>query len=113
MKNEQKIRAELSRVLTNISNYPKNVQANLWGASLSDVVNKATEAVMATDLVEDETAKFVENLLADKRETMKGLIYMLIEAKRQNGNPFTAANIEIEKFRLQAEIDVLEYAVNG
>jgi hypothetical protein len=56
-----------------------------------------------------DTDKIVERLLEAKREAMQEAIYSLIEAKRRNENPFTAANIEIEKFKLQTEIDLLEW----
>ena len=62
---------------------------------------------------ENDTRAFAESLLEDKHESLKAIRYDLIEAKKLNGNPFTVANIEIDKFRLQAEIDVLEYVLYG
>lgn len=51
---EQEVRVALSRVLTNIENYPKDVQARLWGASLSKVIDAATDAIMRSGTVEIE-----------------------------------------------------------
>jgi hypothetical protein len=61
----------------------------------------------------EDPSAFARNLLKDKRESMKALIYSLIEAKKQSDRPYLAASIEIEKYGLQAEIDVLEYVLNG
>lgn len=54
MTNEEKVRRELARVLTNLSNYPFEAQGQLWGRDLSGVIDKATEAVMASGVVEKE-----------------------------------------------------------
>lgn len=56
---EQTIKVVLSHVLTNVANYPADVQARLLGADLSKVIGEATEAVMKTGLVE-EVEKLVE-----------------------------------------------------
>jgi hypothetical protein len=50
--NEQAIKQAISVVLSNVGNYPRDVQARLLGANLSKVIGEATEAVMKTGLVE-------------------------------------------------------------
>lgn len=52
MTNEEKVRQALAGVLTNLSNYPLEVQGQLWGRSMSEVIDKAVEAVMAAEVVE-------------------------------------------------------------
>lgn len=58
------------------------------------------------------TVKRAESLLENKRETMK-VVGPAIEKARQDKDYMLVAKIEIEKFKLQAEIDLLEYVVNG
>lgn len=52
MANEEKVRLALGGVLTNLSNYPLDVQGQLWGRSMSEVIDKAVEAVMESGVVE-------------------------------------------------------------
>lgn len=52
MTNEEKVRRALSHVLTNVMNYPDDVQARLLGADMSKVIDKATKAVMESGAVE-------------------------------------------------------------
>lgn len=52
MKNEDKVRIALGRVLTNVLNYPDDVQARLLGARLDKVIDAAVEAVLSTGAVE-------------------------------------------------------------
>lgn len=62
--------------------------------------------------LQKDTRAFAERLLEDKRASMKIVDLSLIEAKTQNDH-MLSASIHIEKYRLQAEIDLLEYVLNG
>lgn len=59
MTNEEKIRRELARVLTSLNNYPHEAQGQLWGRDLSKVIDKATEAVMGSGVVEIPDVMFM------------------------------------------------------
>lgn len=50
--NEDKVRHALGRVLTNVANYPDEVQAGLLGARLDKVIDAAVAEVMASGAVE-------------------------------------------------------------
>lgn len=52
MTNEEKVRRALAGVLTNVMNYPDTSGAQLLGRDMSEVIDKATEAVMGTDVIE-------------------------------------------------------------
>jgi hypothetical protein len=52
--NETKIKVALSHALTNVSNYPDDVQARLLGADLSKVIDAAVKAVLDSGAVETD-----------------------------------------------------------
>lgn len=58
MTNEDKVRVALGAVLTNVFNYPEDVQARLLGASLTMVIDAATEAVIGSGAVETVDSLF-------------------------------------------------------
>lgn len=79
--NEQTVKAALSRVLTNIGNYPFESQGQLWGRDLSKVLGEAVEAVMHCGVVEvDDTLHF--RPLVDRVEVIdpSGRAYVSMDA---------------------------------
>lgn len=52
MTNEQILKSTLAGVLTNVLNYPEDVQARLLGADMSKVIDEAVATVLAAGVVE-------------------------------------------------------------
>ncbi len=69
MSNEQILKVALSRVLTNVSNYPDDVQARLLGARLDKVIDAALAAVLEAAVVEQADA-LVARPLVDRVEVI-------------------------------------------
>lgn len=63
MSNEETVKRALTRVLTNLGNYPFEAQGQLWGRDLSKVIGEATEAVMVSGAVETVDDLFMKPLV--------------------------------------------------
>jgi hypothetical protein len=79
--NETKIKVALSHVLTNVSNYPDDVQARLLGARLDKVIDAAVEAVLSSGAVEPVNALYARPLV-DRVEVIdsSGRMYVNMDA---------------------------------
>ncbi len=63
---EETLKSTLANVLTNVSNYPDDVQARLLGANLSKIIDAAVEAVLATGLIERRTVTETFDQMVDR-----------------------------------------------
>ena len=55
MTSRDTIREVVGKEITDVSNYPTDIQCNLWGASLTGLIDRTTDAVMAQLKKEEET----------------------------------------------------------
>lgn len=86
----------------------------LEGRSLYDT-NDFSGALWETRQIALELLEVVERstqLLERKRETIK-LFGPAMEKAKEDRNWMLVAKLEIEKFKEQSEIDLLEYVMNG
>lgn len=79
------------------------------GALVSDA---AIADVVREHMAKDGPVKRATRLLEIKRQTMT-LVDPAITKAKEDRDWMLVANFEIEKFKLQAEIDLLEFVVNG